>query len=45
MAVIIDDSSSPIDMNVLAKELKNQGLPSYARPCFIRLTKYIELTG
>jgi hypothetical protein len=45
MAVILDDYSAPIDMNVLAKELKKQGLPSYARPCFIRLTKHIELTG
>ena len=45
MAVIIDNSSAPIDMNTLAKELKKHGLPSYARPCFIRLTKHIELTG
>jgi hypothetical protein len=45
MAVIIDDPSASIDMNKLVQELKNQGLPSYARPCFIRLTKQIELTG
>ena len=45
MAVILDDSSSPIDVSTLADELKRQGLPSYARPCFIRLTKHIELTG
>ncbi len=45
MAVILDDPSAPIDMNTLAKELQKQGLPSYARPCFIRLTKHIELTG
>ncbi len=45
MAVILDDPSASIDMNKLAQELKNQGLPSYARPCFIRLTKQIELTG
>ncbi len=45
MAVAIDDPSAPIDMNTLAKDLKKYGLPSYARPCFIRLTKNIELTG
>ena len=45
MAVILDDSSTPIDMDALTKEMKKQGLPSYARPCFIRLTKKIELTG
>ncbi len=45
MAVILDDPSASIDMNLLATELKKQGLPSYARPCFIRLTKHIELTG
>jgi len=45
MTVILDDSSTPIDMNTLAIELKKHGLPSYARPCFIRLTKHIELTG
>jgi hypothetical protein len=45
MAVILDDPSAPIDMNTLGIELKKQGLPSYARPCFIRLTKHIELTG
>lgn len=45
MAVILDDSPTPIDMDLLAKEMKKHGLPSYARPCFIRLTKKIELTG
>ena len=45
MAVILDNSSSPIDMDTLAKEIKKEGLPSYAQPCFIRLTKHIELTG
>jgi hypothetical protein len=45
MAVILDDPSASIDMNTLVKELKKQGLPSYAQPCFIRLTKHIELTG
>lgn len=45
MAVVIDDLKSPINMNTLAKDLKKHGLPSYARPCFIRLTKHIELTG
>jgi len=45
MAVVIDDPSAPIDMNTLAKDLKKYGLPSYARPCFIRLTEHIELTG
>ncbi|UJR35625.1 hypothetical protein I4U23_028375 [Adineta vaga] len=45
MAVILDDLTSSIDMSTLANELKKQGLPSYARPCFIRLTKHIELTG
>jgi hypothetical protein len=45
MAVIIDDSSASIDMNTLAKDLKQYGLPAYARPCFVRLTKHIELTG
>ena len=45
MAVIIDNSSTPIYINTLAKDLKKHGLPSYARPCFIRLTKNIELTG
>lgn len=44
MAVVIDNSGS-IDMNTLAKDLKKHGLPSYARPCFIRLTKNIEMTG
>ncbi|CAF0945950.1 unnamed protein product [Adineta steineri] len=45
MAVILDESASSINMNTLVNELKKQGLPSYARPCFIRLTKHIELTG
>ncbi len=45
MTVILDDPSAPIDMNTLVIELKKHGLPSYARPCFIRLTKHIELTG
>jgi hypothetical protein len=45
MAVILDDSSASTDMSKLAQELKKQGLPSYARPCFVRLTKHIELTG
>ncbi|CAF4732056.1 unnamed protein product, partial [Rotaria sp. Silwood1] len=45
MAVILDDPSLPIDMTKLVQELKKNGLPSYARPCFIRLTKHIELTG
>jgi len=45
MAVVIDVPSAPIDMNTLAKDLKKYGLPSYARPCFIRLTEHIELTG
>ena len=45
MVVILDDSPTLIDMDVLAKEMKTHGLPSYARPCSIRLTKKIELTG
>lgn len=45
MAVILDDTSTSIDMSTLAQELKKQGLPAYARPCFVRLTKHIELTG
>lgn len=45
MAVMLDDPSAPIDMDILAKELQKQGLPPYARPCFIRLTKHIEMTG
>lgn len=45
MAVILNDPSSPIDMSTLADELRKQGLPSYARPCFVRLTEHIELTG
>jgi hypothetical protein len=45
MAVIRDESSTPIDMTALVKDLKKHGLPPYARPCFIRLTKHIELTG
>jgi hypothetical protein len=45
MAAILDDCSTPIDMNILAEDLQKQGLPSYARPCFIRMTKHIELTG
>lgn len=45
MAVLLDDPSTPVKMNVLATELKLQGLPPYARPCFIRLTKNIEMTG
>lgn len=44
MAVVIDDSGS-INMNTLMKDLIKNGLPSYARPCFIRLTKHIEMTG
>jgi hypothetical protein len=45
MAVVIDDPSVPIDLNTLVKDLKKHGLPPYARPCFIRLTEHIELTG
>ncbi|CAF0866595.1 unnamed protein product [Adineta ricciae] len=45
MAVILDDPSSPINISTIANELKKQGLPSYARPCFLRFTKHIELTG
>ncbi|CAF1983617.1 unnamed protein product [Rotaria magnacalcarata] len=45
MAVVLDDPAAPTDMNTLATDLKKNGLPSYARPCFIRLTKHIELTG
>lgn len=45
MAVILDDPSAPIDMTTLAKDMKMHGLPSYSRPCFLRLTKHIELTG
>ncbi len=45
MAVVIDNSSASIDMNTLATDLKKYGLPPYARPCFIRLTEHIELTG
>ncbi|CAF3381809.1 unnamed protein product [Rotaria sp. Silwood1] len=45
MAVMLDDPSVSIDLNTLVNELKRQGLPQYARPCFIRLTKNIELTG
>lgn len=44
MAVVIDDSGS-INMNTLIKDLIKNGLPAYARPCFIRLTKHIEMTG
>ena len=45
MAVMLDNPSTPIDMSTLASELKLQGLPPYARPCFIRLTQNIEMTG
>ena len=45
MAAVLDDLSMSLDMNTLVQELKRHGLPSYARPCFIRLTKHIELTG
>ena len=45
MAVILDDSFVPINIDTLANSLKRNGLPNYARPCFIRLTKHIELTG
>jgi hypothetical protein len=45
MAVVLEDSPTSIDMNTLAKDLKKHGLPPYARPCFIRLTKHIELTS
>ena len=44
MAVVIDDSGL-INMNTLVKDLIKNGLPPYARPCFIRLTKHIEMTG
>jgi hypothetical protein len=45
MAVVLENSSTPINMNTLAQDLKKQGLPAYARPCFLRLTKHIEMTG
>ncbi len=45
MAVILNNSSTPIDINPLVHDLKKHGLPSYARPCFIRVTQHIELTG
>jgi len=45
MAVVVDDPSAPIDMNTLVRGLKKHGLPAYARPCFVRLTEHIELTG
>lgn len=45
MAVIIDDNAAELHMETLAKDLKKHGLPPYARPCFVRLTKNIELTG
>jgi hypothetical protein len=45
MAAILNNSSTPIDINPLVHELKKYGLPSYARPCFIRVTQHIELTG
>ena len=45
MAAILDDPPMSIDMNTLVQELKRHGLPFYARPSFIRLTKHIELTG
>ncbi|CAF3362105.1 unnamed protein product [Rotaria socialis] len=45
MAVMLDDPSITTELIKLVQELKTQGLPSYARPCFIRLTKRIELTG
>ena len=45
MAVFIDEPSAAIDLNKLARDMKKHGLPAYAQPCFIRLTKHIELTG
>ncbi|CAF0720046.1 unnamed protein product [Rotaria sordida] len=45
MAVMLDDPSVSTDLSTVVSELKKQGLPPYARPCFIRLTKNIELTG
>ena len=45
MAVIVDDPTAPIDLAALPREMKKHGLPIYARPCFIRLTKTIEMTG
>ncbi|CAF1136945.1 unnamed protein product [Adineta ricciae] len=45
MAVVLESTSSPIDMSKLANDMKKHGLPSYSRPCFIRVTKHIEMTG
>lgn len=40
-----NDSSSVDALATLAENLRKQGLPSYARPCFVRLTNNIEWTG
>jgi len=45
MAVVLDDESMSTTIEQLVSQLKTLGLPAYARPCFIRLTKHIELTG
>ncbi|CAF0981247.1 unnamed protein product [Adineta steineri] len=45
MAVILNNSSTSINIKTLPNELKTLGLPPYARPCFIRITQHIELTG
>ena len=46
MAVILADATATtLDLTALPNELKKQGLPSYARPCFVRLTAHIDMTG
>ena len=46
MAVILADATATtLDLTTLPNELKNQGLPPYARPCFVRLTEHIDMTG
>ncbi|CAF3734995.1 unnamed protein product [Rotaria magnacalcarata] len=39
MAVMLDDPAITTELIKLVQELKTQGLPSYARPCFIRTYK------
>ena len=43
MAAILDPERS-IDLSVLAKEM-SKVLPTYARPMFIRIVNFIDLTG
>ncbi|UJR10258.1 hypothetical protein I4U23_014468 [Adineta vaga] len=45
MAVVLESNSASINMNTLASDMKKHGLPTYSRPCFIRVTEHIEMTG